>query len=54
MSDLEPIRYAFRRLIQLMIWDLQRRSFDESGCQRAETEGRIEALKELLEYLNED
>lgn len=31
--------------------DLKRRSFDEEGEQRSETEGRIEELKELIEQI---
>lgn len=38
-------------LIKTMIEDLKRRSYDESGEQKAETEQRIDTLIDLLNEL---
>lgn len=51
MKRPEHIKYVLIRFLKTMADDLKRRSFDEEGEQRSETEGRIEELKELIEQI---
>jgi hypothetical protein len=48
MTEIKQVLITF---LETMRDDLKRRSFDESGEQKAETEGRIEELKALIEKL---
>ena len=45
MNKLDAILLEF---LQTMLSDLKRRSYDESGEQKAETLGRVETLKNLI------
>ena len=46
-----PLKSIIREFLKTMADDLKRRSFDETGEQREETEQRLETLKTLIEEL---
>ena len=54
-NNMERLDYILIEILKTLIDDIKRRSYDESGDQRAETEGRIQTLCELInEIKNKD
>jgi hypothetical protein len=52
-TDLTPLSSVVLEFLRTMAQDLKRISYEESGEQKAETEQRIETLKELIKTIEE-
>jgi hypothetical protein len=48
------VKEVLIEFLRTMVEDLKRRSFDESGEQKAETLGRINQLQDLIKELEGD
>ena len=49
---MRQINFIILEFLETMMSDLKRRSFDETGEQRAETLERVETLKQLIKELS--